>query len=224
MTYENYSQNNDSGRSELDESRSVLPIGERAYTSSTEKILQINWNDHFPLKLGTEGCSIEYASAVSGLSFLAKNYSTIHELNLSRQFFLNEGMTPAKTRYYEEFGDFFMIKKNGYPLGVLVGTLNDWSSYYFRDASFLEDIQAQGIASRLVAYILDILKSSGVLRVESDVSPENFTSIQVLLRARFKISGVNLSDRWVSIVKFSKYLDSASDEIFLRQFCGREKK
>lgn len=186
-------------------------------------MFKLRWEDHFPLQFDRENCRAEYASPAEGLDFLLNHYREIHKLDQAENRFLNETFDEAKLSYYQKEGDFFLVKENGISKGIIVGTINDWSSYNLRTSSFLRDFQGSGIHTRLISYLLSVLKKQGVARVEADASPANFATLQILLRFRFYVTGLNLSERWGGTIHLTKFLTDEPEAKFLEHFCSSPK-
>jgi GNAT superfamily N-acetyltransferase len=190
--------------------------------SMSSIVFGIHWDAYFPFNFESQGCTAEYVSPGEGLTFLQKNYAEIHnshEDETVRPFF-KEDFTEAKLRYYEELGDFFLVKECGEPVGLIVGSLTDWSSYNFRSSSFLRRFQGSGVHTKLLSSVIQILKVHGVARAEADASPSNFATLQVLMRSRFNITGLNLTERWGALIHLTQYLQEAPEIHFLDSFCS----
>ncbi len=185
----------------------------------TKKILGIDWNRYFPMAFGTEGVSAVYVQPEEAWAFIAGHYRNIHQLENAGDLFLRESFDDKKKRYYDDFGDFFLVKKAEMPIGILVGTMTDWSTYNLRNSTFLREWQGAGLHARLLQHVLTILRKYGVDRAEADASPANIATVQVLSRARFNITGMNLSERWGSMVHFTKFLQQKNENVFQTQFC-----
>ena len=183
------------------------------------KLLEIEWNHHFPLNLETCKCTIRLVEPEIAFQFINQNYHEIFELELWKNPFFTEQQTEAKTQYYKECGDFFMIYGGELPIGILVGTLTDWSTYYIRSAGILREHQGNGTIALLLTYLAKILMASGINRIEADASVSNSASIQTLLRSRFKVTGMQLSERWGALLHFTNFLSAPGEKIFLDQYC-----
>jgi GNAT superfamily N-acetyltransferase len=172
------------------------------------KVTEIEWSRHFPFSLTNDEVNIKYVSPEVAFYFIKEHYNEI-----------TEQQTDAKLQYYKECGDFFMFYKDSLPIGLFIGNLTDWSTYYFRSVGILPQYQGNGAFPRLLSYLTKILSDSGIARIESDTSVSNFTSIQILLRARFKVTGMQLSERWGALLHFTKFLSAPSEKIFMDQYC-----
>lgn len=187
--------------------------------SMSTRIFQIPWTKYFPLEFERKGCVAEYVTPAEGFAFIQDHYKVIHELDQSEGNSFSEDYTDAKLRYYQEEGDFFLVKEEGIAVGIIVGSSLDWSSYNLRNSSFLPRLQGSGLHSKLLSYLIRILAEHGVVRAEADVSPSNFASLQVLIRARFNVTGMNLSERWGALVHMTQYLQADAEGRFLERFC-----
>lgn len=187
--------------------------------SLTEKIFGLNWSEYFPLELGNPGEFIQIADLKTSSDFFKKNYESIYQKNIWNSPFLSSGSSITKEKYYETAGDFFAFMDGNKVTGIFVGTLVDWSTYYFRNCSILPEYQGGGRYQKLLKHLLMILKKHSVERVEGDIAPSNLGHIHVLNKLGFNITGLNLSERWGSLVHFTKYLNPTHESVFLDQFC-----
>jgi hypothetical protein len=104
-------------------------------------------------------------------------------------------VSAAKERYYRAAGDFFEFKDGDRTVALLVGTAVDWSTYYIRSAAALPEVQGKKVIQRFFPIMFELLRESGVERVEADTSPSNMATLHLLTRLRFNPTGTLLSDR-----------------------------
>jgi GNAT superfamily N-acetyltransferase len=182
-------------------------------------VWKIDWEEQLPLPLGTgivaqSGCLSRIAA------FIARHASEIFEEDPATSRFLPQRMTQAKRRYYERFADIFEFVDGERTAGVLVGTPVDWSTYYVRFVATLPEYRGRKIFQAFLPRLLRILGTAGVERVEAETSPSNLAFVHIMNKFAFNVTGTVLSERWGALVRFTKFLDSESEEIFLRQYCS----
>lgn len=179
--------------------------------------LGIEWERFLPLMMGN-------------VQLQASSYKQVlpyFQLNLERVFqqpsgsFLNEESPVAKQKYYSHLGDFFeLVEKNsGKTVGVFAGNVTDWSTYYIRHCSVLPEFQGNGFYQQFLLFLSQVLKLHQMNRVEIDVSPSNFAHIHILNKFQFNITGLQMSERWGTIVRFTKFLNLQHEHFFLSRFC-----
>lgn len=187
--------------------------------SFSEDIFELDWTEYFPCLLGGEDAveRVDYQTAVQFI--LAHQTETFEQERWGHRFFNDQG-SPAKQRYYERVADHFLFKQKGLPVGLVVGTLIDGHSYYLRYGMVLRNFQNGGRIQNFVNHLCAILKKHGVHRVETDVAPSNLVNVHLFNKLQFNISGLSLSDRWGTLIHFTKILNEEAEIIFLNQFCA----
>lgn len=197
--------------------RSVTLNAGAAGRTLTEKVFNLRWSDHFPLKF-ENGWTVERSSFEECASFTSLHYD---ELFLGDQDspFLWGDSTEARRRYYREAGDFFAFRDQNEIFGVFAGTLHDWSTYYLRHTLLLTEYQGHGFYQKFFNHIVGILDSKGVPRLEGEISPLNQKHLHIFMKAGFVVSGLNLTERWGSMLRLTRFLDSQRMDVFSKQFC-----
>ena len=165
----------------------------------------ISWEDYFPRNLAP-GSSVELSNFEEFSEFLKK-----HEARS-----LDE---KTRVAYYRIAGDYFAFRHEGVLAGVFVGTPVDWSTYYLRYALILPEFRLKGLWQGFLTHFLSVLKKYGIERVEGDVSPSNLGQIHTFNKMQFNITGMQVTERWGTVLKFTKYLSGASESQFLDRFC-----
>lgn len=157
--------------------------------------------------------------------FLRENHHLIYGAP-SEKFWETPSLAPQKARYYETAGDFFLFLHGSKMVGFFVGTSTDWSSYYFRNCSILPAYQGQRIYQKFLVKMLDVIsKTKGVERVEGDVAPTNYPHVHILNKLQFTITGFNCSERWGTLLHFTKFMGAENQHRFAENFCfGNETK
>jgi GNAT superfamily N-acetyltransferase len=181
-------------------------------------VWDIDWAVNLPLPLGY-GIVVRSATLDGILPFVARHSAEIFEENPGASRFLPQRMTEAKKRYYERCADIFEFVDDERTAGVLVGTPVDWSTYYVRFVATLPRYRGRRIFQTFLPHLFRVLGGAGVERVEAETSPSNLAFVHLMNKFAFNVTGTVLSDRWGALVRFTKFLDSESEEIFLRQYC-----
>lgn len=83
----------------------------------------------------------------------------------------------------------------------------------------IPEYQGNGNYQKLLLHLLHVLSTHGVERVEGDVAPSNLGHIHVLNKLQFNITGFSISDRWGTMLHFTKFLRKETESLFLNQFC-----
>jgi hypothetical protein len=185
----------------------------------SELMWGLDWSRHLPLDVGND-VVVTASSLEEALPFIQSYYSEIFEESPDDRRFWREPLSQARIRYYQQVGDFFEFKHDRRTVGLMIGTMSDWSTYYIRSAGVLKQYQGLHLVQRLFRPLLGWLRDAGVSRVEIDTAPSNQAIVQILMRLRFNPSGTVLSDRWGVNARFTKFLDEGAEEVFLRQYCS----
>jgi hypothetical protein len=187
--------------------------------SLSETLWDLRWAEHLPFELGA-GCSVRLGSFQGALPFVSSNYAAIFEHD-SGSPFRPDALSPAKARYYERCADIFEFVRAGETIGLLVCDPLDWSTYYVRSAAVLPGHQGRQLVQRFFsAFAFELLAQSGVARVDIDISPSNLAMHHIATRLRFNPTGTLLTDRWGALTRFTKFLSTDEERIFVDTFCS----
>jgi ribosomal protein S18 acetylase RimI-like enzyme len=181
------------------------------------RLYGLDWNKHFPLALNDD-IEVRVGTPHRGLKFYKQHYREIFNPD-DNLLLLKSKTESARITYYSEIGDFFEIYHEQNLIGIFIGTPIDWSSYYFRSCGILPAYQGRKIATRLYAYLVEVIKKYPIERIEADVSPSNPCSMHMFNKLRFVVNGMKLSERWGGIVQFTKILSSEHEKVFEQQLC-----
>ena len=186
----------------------------------TEEVLGFSWENFFPYKFQDIPFKVKISNLEIFKTFAQSNFKDIFKQDLKNSPFIWFEESLSKNRYYERSGDFFSFheEKSDHMVGVFVGTLSDWSTYYLRNVAILPEFQGQKIFQCFLEYFVDCLEDAGVDRVEGEISVSNLINIHNLIKLGFFVSGQVLTERWGAMVRLVKYLNMKHEHVFLSQF------
>lgn len=183
----------------------------------SQTIWGIVWEDHFPYQT-QGGIKVELSNYDDVSAFMNDNYHNIY--NTLDNPFTGSDPNSKKRSYYEVAGDFFKFNDDLRTIAIAVGNPLDWTGYYYRNVSIMPEYQGQGIYQEFTKYLVNILRQHGVERLEGDVAPSNMVNIRVMTKMGFIVSGINLSEKWGTVLRLTKYLLKERQDIFFNQFCS----
>jgi hypothetical protein len=185
----------------------------------SETMWNLDWSAHLPAAVTRDGVVVQRGAFDGMMPFIIDNFATMFEEDPTNSPFAQSSASEAKAHYYRRCADFFEFKDGVNTVGVLICTPVDWSTYYIRLCAFLPSYQGRQLLQRFFPDFFGILKAAGVERVETDTSPSNLAVMHIMNRFRFNATGTILSERWGALVRFTKFLDDQSEQVFLRQYC-----
>ncbi len=198
--------------------RDAVPASSRHPREPLSRTLWgLEWSEHLPIEL-PGGLVVRASSYDQALPFIREHYAAIFQED-GQSPFSSSRLTDPKERYYRVAGDFFEFAREEQTVGLLVCTPVDWSTYYVRSAATLPEERGTYMVQRLLPWMFERLRASGVERIEADASPGNSISLMGLLRMGFVVSGTTLSERWGALTRLSLILEEECDRVFVRQFC-----
>ncbi len=171
----------------------------------------------FPFEIPSLGVVMDHGDYSTTVRFIEKNHDRIFDSAQSDHFF-QEPMTEKKETFLRDKTDHFLFQKDGNVIGVVMGNPIDWCSYYIRYCAFEEKFQKLGIVQHSFPVLIQSISSMGFQQIEIDVSPSNHPQIQVMNRTGFIISGQMNSEKWGSLIRFTKYIDTQRQKTFLSIF------
>jgi hypothetical protein len=192
---------------------------EAKVASLSGSLWNLDWATELPLTLTDDGVEVRHGTLDDAMPFIVDNFTAMFEEDPAASPFLQSPTTEAKKRYYRQCGDIFAFNHGVATVGLLVCTPVDWSTYYIRFCAFLPTYQGRQLLQRFFPNFFRILKIAGIERVETDTSPSNFAVTHIMNRFKFNATGTILSERWGAVIRFTKFLDEQSEEVFLRQYC-----
>jgi RimJ/RimL family protein N-acetyltransferase len=193
-------------------------------TTLSQRLWDLDWSKILPWELDDE-VTIEHATFEDASPFIRAHYGEIFGSADGR--FVAEPMTPAKRRFCSEM-DFFVFRsklrqreeaEDGI-IGVFSAHPTDWSTYYLRSAAYLRDYRGRHYNTTITERICEVLRDRGVGRVEVETSPTNAPSVRILVNLGFVVTSTSTSERFGSLVRFTKFLQDDLGAAFARQFCA----
>lgn len=184
----------------------------------SELFWNLDWARFFPIVLTEDGITAHSSSYDGMLPFILEHYKAIFHEDANSAFSTTR-LNAQKADYYRLAGDFFELREGERTIGLVVGTPVDWSTYYIRSAAVLPEFQCRNLVKTMLRFLFAQLAAAGVERVEADTSPSNLRVVHLLTSLDFNITGSALSDRWGAQVRFTRFLEAKSEDVFLRQFC-----
>lgn len=189
----------------------------RHVPSFSRQIYGIDWSEHFPATIA-EGVRLEPASLPEALAFTSAHYARIFGEHAADGRFFVDPSTPARRRFLEA-SDRFVFREDGAIIGLLLGNPVDWSTYYWRSVAFLPEHQGRGLLAAALERTDAVMREAGILRVEGEAAPVNYRQVRLLLRLGYCVTGSANSERWGTLLRFTKYLCAEAEERFVLQFC-----
>lgn len=188
-----------------------------ARTSFSEEILSVSWEELVPCSVGAEGETLRLSGYAEITSFLSSKPETLSQPSSGARFetFLDDRL---KERFARRLLDCFVVEQGGRTVGVFVGQLWDWSSYYLRYLAMAPEHRGHGVALGVVSQLGGFLKQHGINRLEVEVSVSHRRQINRLLRDGFYPLGTLASERWGLVVRLAKFLTEPPEAVFLHQF------
>lgn len=190
--------------------------GARVETASLSKRLwDLDWSEHGPWQFGD--VTVVSAPFEELQPFVAEHYAGIFETD--RNPFFNEPFTEGKRRFLS-MADTFLLLHEGRTIGYALGHPGDWSSYYVRNGAVLPEYRERRLSGFLMDALVAPLRAHGIQRMEGDCSPANTPMVRMMTQAGYVITGTNNSERWGTLLHFTKYLSEEANAAFMKQFCA----
>ncbi len=199
------------------EAASGGPLDETPRETLSCELFGIDWAAHLPFEL-SGGIRLEWATLAQTGAFVGAHYAAIFGTRTADPRFLVEDATPAKARFLR-ISDRFVFRDGTRTVGVLVGHPVDWSTYYWRTVAFLPEFQGRGLLAAALRRTDDVMRAAGIARVDGEAAPNNQRQVRLLLRLGYCVTGTVNSERWGTVLRFTKYLRPDAEERFMTQFC-----
>lgn len=189
--------------------------------SVSSYVLGVDWDKFYPAEL-QEGIQIRKVSAEEGLAFLNKYFDEIYHRNQSQDELSFKEFSPPenKARYYEVFGDFFLIRdlKLNKDIGYQLGNVADWGSYNFRSVGILDSHKGLGIYPSAFELLWKALASAGVQKIEGHVCPSNHQHLHILNKLGAIIQGTVATENFGFMYHLVVYLNKESRDFFVDRY------
>jgi hypothetical protein len=172
-----------------------------------------------PRVLSRDGIEATSGSLDRIRAFLSREFPTLTEEGLGTQ--LAAGLAHTKRWYLGKACDLIELRHHGEIVGALIGAPDDWSSYYIRIFAVAQAYQRAAMTRRFAhECVLAPLAAQGIQRVIAETSPANVPMSRWLCELRFHVTGHHLSERYGPLVRYTKFLDPASEAAFVTRFAG----
>lgn len=185
--------------------------------SVSQRIWGIDWKKHLPSICN--GYSLEVSSYEEFCatrnrpeSFLVTSETT------NSNSFMKETNPTAKENYLREVSDFFVFKKDGEIVGVAVGDMLDWSTYYARFCFVAHAHRSHGLNNHYAQTLERVCVQYGVEKVCCDVSPANQGQVARMTQIGWMYTGSVLSERFGANLRLTKFLSRECQDVYNRNF------
>ena len=150
-------------------------------------------------------------------TFLRENFPNFAEE--SQGVISSERIKRSKQIYLCGESDLIELQLDNKTIGIFVGAAEDWSSYYVRMFAIMPQYQTAHMIRRFIRECLFTpMTEAGVERISADTSPVNVAMTHLFGELKFYLTGSSLSDRWGPLARYTKFLNQANEEVFLRRF------
>jgi hypothetical protein len=180
--------------------------------SMSERLWNLDWRQVLPWQVGE--VTIEHGTFDEIVPFLEANPRLFGG---GEQRFFVEKLTDAKRRFWAE-ADVFILRRGGEMIGYWGGHPSDWSTYYCRTMAILPEHREGRIATELSTRICQTLAPTEVVRIEVDTSIANVAMQRMLLGLGFLVTSTSVSERWGTMLRFTKLLREEAGRIFKTQY------
>jgi hypothetical protein len=171
-----------------------------------------------PLVLSRDGVTAMPGTLAGVAEFVSTEFAALIEESAT---VMRASTAQAKEWFLGTASDLIELQHEGRTVGVIVGAPEDWGSYYIRVLAVVQRYQRPALMRRFVRECLyEPLQAHGVERVVADTSPANIAMSRTFSEQHFHVTGHHLSDRWGPLVRYTKFLDAASEAAFQRRFVG----
>lgn len=185
--------------------------------SMTQRIWGLDWNKHLPSICN--GYSFEVSSYEEFMSIKNDPHSFLVTSETTTDGdFLKETNATAKENFLREVCDFFVFKKNGQVVGVAIGEMQDWTTYYARFCFVAKEHRSHGLNNHYVQTMEQVCVQYGIEKTACDVSPANQGQIMRMTGNGWMYTGSVLSERFGTSLRLTKFLSKQCKDVFNRHF------
>lgn len=177
----------------------------------------LDWSSVLPWTF--EDVRVEAGTFDEATRFMEAHYASSFPPVAGGVPFASDPMTPAKRRFGEAM-DVFLMRHEGRVIGIMMGHPTDWSGYYARSGAVLPAFRDRHLMGRTLAALAGPLRAAGVGRVETEVSVGNAPALRMMTRLGWLVTATSNSERWGTMLRFSKLLRDDAEDAFVRHFCA----
>lgn len=123
-----------------------------------------------------------------------------------------------KTGYNSLHKEHFLFIKRGESVGWSTDETMDFMTCYMRNTGILPEHQNRGLYSIFPQTLTKYLEEIGYERLSSQHSPDNSKMLITKLKAGFMVTGMDLDERWGSLVRLTKLLKNDRSKVFSNCF------
>lgn len=175
----------------------------------------LDWREHLPRRIGE--LDLVLGDIDEARTFIQTRFQTVFGRTEVDERWWSEDFDQNKQRFCQE-ADILLCRRGDETVGLVMGHPSDWSSYYIRTICISAEFRGAGFASLLVTWMGEVLGRHGVSRLEGDVSPGNQAQCIAQARAGCLVTGVSNSERWGTLLRYTRFLHPSVEEIYCRQF------
>lgn len=190
------------------------PYTEMSPTSLSNRLWGVDWCHAFPKRFG--GVTVERVPFARAATFMKKHYAKV--FGGAEHNWLAEPMTEAKRRFCEDSDTFLFTDDQGEEVGLFITHPSDWSTYYVRSTCILPHVRERGLCGDFLTFLGEQLAKVGVARLEAECSPMNAGAVGICSKLGWVVTSSAQTDRWGTMIKFTKFLDPGAEAVFRRQF------
>lgn len=189
-------------------------VPERAPGSAPVRMSERYWNIRWP-EWRHGGITAELVAIDAVTPFISQHYAAMFPSEPNR--FFTEQLTETKLRYLAE-ADCFLFRADGRQVGVCIAHPTDWATYYIRTMAILPEYRGRSFTAEFLHHLWGILPTVGVTRFEAETAPTNIPVNRLLTGLGLAITGTTTTERWGTLVRYTKFLDAEAEQCFRRQF------
>ena len=179
----------------------------------SQRLWGLDWSRVLPWQL--EDVVVESGTADEALRFVETHYAEIFGAT-GEQRFLADPLTDAKRRFCAEM-DVVVFRHERRIVGILMAHPSDWSTYYMRTVAILPQYRERRLLTRFMDACYAPLRDAGIQRIEGECSPLNAPMMRMLVGQDFIVTSTSATDRWGTLVRFTKFLSQEAQQTFRRQ-------
>lgn len=190
---------------------------DRRRATASGRLWGLDWTREVDWDL--DGITVRIGTFDDAFGFMEEHYAAIFRGGGADARFLAEPMTESKRRFCEDM-DVFVMRDGGRMVGLLTGHPSDWSTYYWRTVALVPGARDRHVLTRVAERVGAPLAAVGVARMETETAPTNFPMLRMLMGLGWVVTSTVNSERWGSVLRFTKFLDAEVQGTFARQFCA----